>query len=221
MKAYRKVDDHYVLRLDSGRMALAGVGAALVLLLVFLLGVLVGRLLWRPAQTPALVERVPAPAAQPLEPEPRPGAAPGKGEETEFTFYEELKKPEPPPAEPSGTAAAPSRTEAPPARREPVKAGPGPEAPQGRREAREERPRVLPAPVFTVQVGSFRERGAAERLVARMRSQGVEAGVVEASVAGKTWYRVQVGRFTTRAAAETHYRSVLRPKGIRGFVTTR
>ncbi len=218
MKAYRKVDDHYVLRLDSGRMALAGVGAALVLLLVFLLGVLVGRLLWRPAQTPGFVERAPAPAAQPLEPEPRPEPAPGRGEETEFTFYEELKKPAPPPAEPARPKPAPAT---PPARPEPVKAPARAGAPEGVGQARKEKPRALPAPVFTVQVGSFRERGAAEGLVAKIRSQGVEAGVVEASVAGKTWYRVQVGRFTTRAAAETHYRSVLRPKGIRGFVTTR
>ncbi len=221
MKAYRKVDDHYVLRLDSGRMALAGVGAALVLLLVFLLGVLVGRLLWRPAQTPAFVERLPAPAAQPLQPEPRPEAGPGKGEETEFTFYEELKKPAAPPAEPARPEPAPTRAEPPALPGAVEKAGSRAEAPQGRREARQERPKALPAPVFTVQVGSFRERGAAERLVNRIRAQGVDAGVVEASVAGKTWYRVQVGRFTTRAAAETHYRSVLRPKGIRGFVTTR
>ena len=46
MRAYRKTEDRYELKIDSGRLALLGVGAALVLALVFLLGVLVGKALW-------------------------------------------------------------------------------------------------------------------------------------------------------------------------------
>ena len=41
MRAYRKVNDKYEFRVDGGRLGLLGVGAALVVLLVFLLGVLV------------------------------------------------------------------------------------------------------------------------------------------------------------------------------------
>jgi cell division protein FtsN len=54
-----------------------------------------------------------------------------------------------------------------------------------------------------------------------MAAQGVTAQIVPVSVAGRTWYRVQVGQFDTRAEAEALYRKTLRPKNVQGFVTTR
>ncbi|RMG90483.1 MAG: SPOR domain-containing protein [Candidatus Dadabacteria bacterium] len=83
------------------------------------------------------------------------------------------------------------------------------------------KPVEAPPPVFTVQVGSFRARADAERFLAEIRKKGVEAAIVEASVAGRTWYRVQAGRFRSRTAAAEFQESVLRKKGIQGFVTTR
>lgn len=239
MRAYRKVDEHYEVRIDGGRLALLGVGAGLVLLLVFLLGVLVGKGLWggrRPA---------PLPPAEAVRPAPPADAVGGEARaKPEYTFYDDLKKPgqvaPPTPTEPeapaSGAASgmaetpipAPKASPAPeavtepearpqtaPAASSPPAPPPAPSAPPAPAKP------ALPAPVFTVQVGSFRDREAALDLSRRVGAQGVPAQVVQASVAGRTWYRVQVGRFDTRAAAEAHYRNHLRAKGIQGFVTTR
>ena len=79
----------------------------------------------------------------------------------------------------------------------------------------------LPAPLFTVQVGSFKDRASADEQVRRITAQGVAAQVVQVSMEGRTWYRVQVGRFDSRAEAESHYQKKLRPKGVQGFVTAR
>ena len=84
------------------------------------------------------------------------------------------------------------------------------------------KPAARPVPaVFTVQVGSFRDRASAESFARRVSAQGARAQVLETVVAGRTWYRVQVGRFGTRKEAEDHYRRNLKTKGIQGFVTTR
>ncbi len=233
MKAYRKVEDHYEVRIEGGRLALLGVGAALVLVLVFLLGVLVGKGLWggrRPVTVPLAEgsrEAVPGPAA--AEPEKRP----------DLTFYDDLKRPDgkgtetfratpvPPPVAQAETAIPPRpEPEAPPAPAPPAAAGTT--AQRSREPPAPAQPKVEPKPkpavpqaVFTVQVGSFRDRGAAEDLASRMKAQGVSPQVVAAPVGGRTWYRVQVGLYDTRAEAENLYRKTLRPKGIQGFVTTR
>jgi cell division protein FtsN len=236
MRAYRKPEDRYELRIDSSRVALLGVGAGLVLLLVFLLGVLVGRGLWggRRMSPIPLAEQ---PREESAPPESAPDARP------KLTFYEDLKKPDtrpsgagapeapkpPAPAPETRTAApppvsetapvtrpAPARTEVkpPPARASKPRPAPKPTpkpAPKPK----------LPAPLFTVQVGSFRDRSAAEDQARQVASHEVSAQVVRASAAGRTWYRVQVGRFQTRREAEAHYRNRLKPKGIQGFVTVR
>lgn len=53
---------------------------------------------------------------------------------------------------------------------------------------------------FTVQVSSWRTRQAAERDAQRFRNHGYDAYVQEAYLAdrGETWYRVRIGRFTTK-----------------------
>jgi cell division protein FtsN len=76
-------------------------------------------------------------------------------------------------------------------------------------------------PLFTIQVGSFKDRTAAESQVRRIAAQGVSAQVVQVPMEGRLWYRVQVGRFETRAEAEAHYQKKIKPKGVQGFVTAR
>ena len=227
MRAYRKTEDRYELKIDSGRLALLGVGAALVLALVFLLGVLVGKALWgakRPISLPVEdVAKPPPGTSLDAEAESRP----------KLTFYEDLKKPdtrgsEPVvPSQPSSRAAEPrnpdERSAAAGSGEDPSRApSPARESPGDK--AREEKPEAAPrlsAPVFTVQVGSFRDRGSADDLSRQVAVHDASVQVVQIDVAGRTWYRVQVGRFETRSAAEAHYRSRLKPKGVQGFVTTR
>lgn len=231
MRAYRKVDDHYELKVEGGRMALLGVGAALVLVLVFLLGVLVGKNLWG--------GRRPAPV--PLAEAPREVLNPAReagDRRPDLTFYEDLKRPDRPAEEPvprpmaplpmadtpvpGRVEAAPSTGQAPAAREETAAAVPTPVPERKAPPTVEAKPQPrLPQPHFTVQVGSFRDRSAADELARQVSRHGVSARVVTAAVGDRTWHRVQVGRFETRAEAEALYRDTLRPKGIQGFVTTR
>lgn len=75
------------------------------------------------------------------------------------------------------------------------------------------------APSYTVQVGSFKDRASAEDQAKKIAEKGVSAQVVQAPMEGRMWFRVQVGRYGTRAEAESYYQKKLRPKGIQGFVT--
>ena len=55
---------------------------------------------------------------------------------------------------------------------------------------------------FTVQVGASRDRGDAARLEARARGAGLKPYVMEANLGAKgTWYRVRVGAFRDKEAA--------------------
>ena len=56
---------------------------------------------------------------------------------------------------------------------------------------------------YTIQVAAVREAGNAERLVAQLRSKGYPAYQVRVDVPGKgAWYRIRVGAFENRAAAD-------------------
>ncbi len=79
--------------------------------------------------------------------------------------------------------------------------------------------RKLPADRFTVNVGSFRERVRAERLMNELKEKGYKAFVAEAAIPKKgTWYRVSVGRFPSREEAQTFARAVKEKEGIDFFV---
>lgn len=57
---------------------------------------------------------------------------------------------------------------------------------------------------FTLQVASLRERAAAERIIKKLKQAGHPAyQTVSQSSSNGTWYRVRVGAYQTRKAAET------------------
>ena len=74
---------------------------------------------------------------------------------------------------------------------------------------------------LTVQVAAFNELGPAQQTVARLKNSGIDARMVKAEVPGKgTWYRVQVGRYTSESEA-AKYGGELRAKGAaRDFIVT-
>lgn len=80
-------------------------------------------------------------------------------------------------------------------------------------------PPVQPAaPTFSVQVAAYNERGQADAAVARLRARGVEARIEGQGPRGESApFRVRVGRFATRAAAEAERRT-LAARGTTGFV---
>jgi DedD protein len=111
---------------------------------------------------------------------------------------------------PAAAKAASSTADAPPAK--PVAAVPPPS-----------KPAVATAPAgkgaWVVQVGSTQDRIEAERIAARFATRG--ARVVAADVPGKgRWYRVRLGSFETREAADRYLRDLERGTGAKGFVAT-
>lgn len=77
----------------------------------------------------------------------------------------------------------------------------------------------LPTGRFTINVASFKERKRAERLVDELKEKGYGAFVGKATIHKKgTWYRVSVGRFSTRKEAQDFARTVKEKEGMDSFV---
>lgn len=64
-----------------------------------------------------------------------------------------------------------------------------------------------------LHVGSFKERGNAEKCVADLQRKGQKAFFVEEGIAGKKWLRIYIGEFADRKEAE-RAGSLLREKGV-------
>lgn len=56
---------------------------------------------------------------------------------------------------------------------------------------------------WSIQLGSFEAESTAREIAAGTRPHGFSGYVVKARVSGRTWYRVRVGAFADRAAAES------------------
>jgi cell division protein FtsN len=72
---------------------------------------------------------------------------------------------------------------------------------------------------YTVNVASFRERVRAERLTKGLEKKGYKAFVEEAAISKKgTWYRVAVGRFSSRGEAQAFARTLKEKEKMDSFV---
>jgi len=74
--------------------------------------------------------------------------------------------------------------------------------PEAKRFIPQEVPRSEQASLFSVQVGSFKNKRNAENMSAKMRGAGYESYVETPVGAGSRFYRVKVGRFNSRQEAE-------------------
>jgi cell division protein FtsN len=180
----------YEIQLNTHHLLLAFIGALVVGVAVFYLGVVVGRSQgtaqpleeWQaavPADESAedpldFYESVQQPAAQPGD----EGAA-GETGEAEATAARERAQPAPTPVE----TAAPSTQPA-------AAAASMPESDPG----------LITG--WVVQVKSTTDKQAADALQAALAREGFPAFVVSADVRNQTWHRVRVGRYSERADAE-------------------
>lgn len=114
-----------------------------------------------------------------------------------LTFYQELTAPltSPPPAKPS----KPGR----------VDKGDKPEAPGPT------------ASAFTVQVAAYKSKEPAEALRARLAAGGLEAYVIQVDAATGARFRVRVGSFATREAAQQIADRIGSERSLSAFVTSR
>jgi len=77
-----------------------------------------------------------------------------------------------------------------------------------------------PAPArggFVVQVGSTQERFEADRIALKYASRGARVAVADVPGKGR-WYRVRLGSFETREAADRYLKEFERSTGAKGFV---
>jgi DedD protein len=105
-----------------------------------------------------------------------------------------------PPAEPAPAVAEP----------EPPKA---PEKPAAAPEKASK-----PPSGWVVQVGTFADKGNADRTLARLRASGYDSFIEEVRVSGKTMYRVRVGPEIQRDRAEAQRAAILAKFKLKGQV---
>jgi cell division septation protein DedD len=209
--------ESFELSLDGRQIASIVVGALVILGVVFVLGLNVGKQIGRrqaeaavaPGDLEAL-DRAPAPAPAAKEP---------------LTFHERLTKEQPaPPPEPPAPAAAPPP--APPAPSSPS-ATPTPTpttAPAPKPATTAPTPKPAPATQpppdrpWTVQLAAAQDRAEAERTAAKFAALNPRIEQAEVPGKGRFW-RVRVGAFETKQAAERYLRDVARETGAKGFVT--
>jgi DedD protein len=143
------------------------------------------------AQPTTAPEAAPAVVLPPVADTPKPEpvrAQPGEAAQNE-TPVPVGPKPEPRPA----TTAAP---------RETVATNPLPAAPVAAPVPKPIAPATVPQGAFAVQLGSFGDKGNADRLVREMTEKGFNAFVAPIKSDNRMLYRVRVGPARDRAAAE-------------------
>jgi cell division septation protein DedD len=199
-----KLREKFELSLDGRQVASIVVGALVLLGVVFVLGLNVGKqIALRQAENEL---------AGDLEALDRAPAPPAPVKDEALTFHDRLTRnapPAAPPAAPPPPAQAPTPQASPPAA-----APPAPRAP-------EPAPSPVPPPPekpWTVQLAAAQDRGEAERIATRFAA--LNPRIEEAEVPGKgRFWRVRVGGFDTKEAAERYLRDVARETGAKGFVT--
>lgn len=74
---------------------------------------------------------------------------------------------------------------------------------------------------FTLQLSAAPSRAEADRFAGNLKSKGYAPYVVEAEVPGKgTWYRVRLGRFASREAAQRYLTDFRRETQLEAFVAS-
>lgn len=202
----RGKDSRYYL--SRGQMIILGGTFTLASIVVFLIGMMVGK---------ELEERKILKKDEPLVKmpvKPAGGAAGAAAKNDEITFYDTLAKSRDAQAlaEQPAKVAKPAE-KAPRAEVKEPKAGAKPDSQLAKLAARKAE-KVQPAPesakseaadegrVWRAQVDAVPDERSAKLLVDRLKNKGYNAYVSAAEVRGKTWYRVSVGKFGTRAEAE-------------------
>lgn len=146
----------------------------------------------------------------------------------EFTFYNTLtdkgektvsidlmpkSRPEPPAPEKAAetTKKAPER---------PAPKAEAPKTPE-RTAKKEPAPKAETSKVrYTIQVGSYEDKAMAEDEVRNMKQRGYAAFIVASDIPDKgTWYRVRVGSFSNKSAAEKLAKELQAKDGISSFIT--
>lgn len=199
--------DKIEVSLDGRQIFYLFFGGAVIVGMVFVLGVMVGRRV----EARGHVERAHVEATvDPLAALDRLEGGSGlsfqgalRGSEppisdVEKQINEMAKKPEPPKAEPK---AEPKPEPKPEPKAEP-KPEPKPEAKKAEAKVDEPKPeKVEKKTKFTLQLSSFKDKDEAQAFLDQIKSDGYAASMTKADVDGKQYYRVRMGTYSTAEAA--------------------
>ncbi len=220
-------DDEY--HLDNRKSRLLISGAAVTCILVFVLGFLVGR--YFPINNASQKRTSEAPSLS--EGSGHQAAVEAPAPKSEFTFYDELSKKGPDagiPAQgqtPSVTNPAPS----PAVGAKPPQTLPADKPSEHAETSKPAESREAPIPAvagtqkliasqYTIQVGAFEDRPAAEKLAGNLKQKGYPSYILPKTVPGKgTFHRVRVGRYQDRAEAEQTAKLLEERDGVSTFIT--
>ncbi len=237
MRDLRKVKNKHEFRLDNRQLALLFAAGLLIFVLLFTLGVMVGRDWWewkqsrkptlsseRPAITqveeeglleddvlPTLEEAVPEGkiSKESISSSAEIASSPQSPKEMEYTFYETLPQKEP----------AKTRLEAPPGEKKVKEEKKSVKKPAPKEEITTTQPPLPGEGKYTIQVSSFTEREKATELVTRLIRKKYPAYITSAKISQTTWYRVRVGRFASREEAQKFALTLEKKEKLETFVT--
>ena len=182
----------------------------------FTAGVMAGRVWPRPQAAPSAIADKDGAPVRPADRSARAADRTARPAETApaLTFYQDLTAPltAPPPAK----AVKPGRADK--SDKTAAEAAPKPE-----RAAAPDAPAPAGTPgAFTIQVGAYKAREPADALRARLAAAGHDAYVAEIDASGSVRYRVRIGSFATREAAQQAAdRIVAGERKLSAFVTSR
>jgi cell division septation protein DedD len=241
----------YSFTLDTRQMVFLIAGYCFLCVLVFALGIVVGRAIAEPeAVIDSTGSQASLPSQQSAKPKPEVPAAdriplvpdrPAQSQTTgspEFTFstaphgtsptgQEESVKATTPPSKPAIIPEGPSRAEAPAASAKPEDR---PEVDPKRLATADTKAKTPPAarPVsgqggdYTVQVSSFRSMDQASDLKDRLSKRGYTAYVQSVDLSDKgTWHRVRVGNYRDKDGAERVASDIRNRESLPAMVTRR
>lgn len=203
---------------SRGQMVLLGGAFILTSVIIFFIGMFVGKGI----EERKLLKREEPLVKIPVKPTPRESSgAPAVPPKDEITFNEsvtkspgtaapaqESTKEEKPPEKVAKLAPKENKsqvkTEAPavkPAEKKAEKSTPAGEPPK-QTEAIETAAAKDPGKVWRAQVNAYPDERSAKQIVDRLKDKGYNAYVSEAQNKGKTWYRVNVGKYGSRDEAD-------------------
>ena len=228
MRDAHRMKERFDLSLDNRQVGSLLIGGIVVLGAVFVLGVVVGKKLAGNEETRKADDILSA-----LDRKAEQAAAAPAPAEVPLTFQEELtrKAITPEPKVPEPKAAAPAAPEESPkleigeGRVEqaavPTRAAEreGGLADAFTRAAAKPPAEAVKGGAFTLQLSASQSRDEADRYVRRLRDRGYAPYIVKAEVAGKgTWYRVRMGSFPTKDAAQRYLTDFKRETQLPAFV---
>lgn len=74
---------------------------------------------------------------------------------------------------------------------------------------------------WSVQVGSYPQENDAKNVAKRLSDKGYDVYVVTGQVKGKSWHRVQIGRFPTKTEAEKLQKTLIGAEGFKQALVTK